>query len=221
MLAEAMISDNIPPLKLSDSGTRAIDWMLEFKTTHLPLVDKGQYLGLITEDDIIDFNDPDESLQRYKDKLPKPFVRQRDHIYEVMRVAVQMRSPLIPVVDEEMNYLGLITTENLLQYFARISGMHEEGGIIVLRLPGLKEYTLSDIARLVESNNAHVLSTYMTQEAESQQIRLTIKVNTTEIQDILATFRRYEYEIEAFYQEEDMSNMYKDRFDSLMNYLNI
>jgi acetoin utilization protein AcuB len=221
MLARALISDTIPPLKTSDSGTRAIDWMYEFKTSHLPLVDKGRYLGLVTEDDIIDFNHPDEPLSGILRSLYKPAVRDTDHLYEVLRVASEIESPLLPVVDAEGQYVGLITMAGLLRWFAAMTGIREEGGIVVIRLDGLKDYTLSDIARLVESNNAHVLSSFLRQVPETGEIQLTIKVNTTEIQHIVATLNRFEYTVEAYYREGEAADGLKDRYDALMNYLNI
>ena len=138
-----------------------------------------------------------------------------------MRVAAEIRSPLIPVVDEDENYQGLITMVGLLQHFAQANGMRGEGGILVVRMKGLKDYLLSDIARLVESNNAYVLSSYLRNVPNSTDIRLTLKVSTTEIQHIVSTLERFEYEVEAWYREDDSQEELKDRYDSLMNYLNI
>ncbi len=195
--------------------------MYEFRTTHLPLVEKGKFIGLITEDDIMDFNHPDQPLSAYDRQFYRPIVRDTDHLYEVMRVAAEIRSPLIPVVDEDQNYQGLITMMGLLQHFAQANGIRDEGGILVIRMKGLKDYILSDIARLVESNNAYVLSSYMRNVPNSTDIRLTLKVNTTEIQHIVATLERFEYEVEAWYREDNGQDELKDRYDSLMNYLNI
>ena len=99
--------------------------------------------------------------------------------------------------------------------------MRDEGGILVVRMKGLKDYLLSDIARLVESNNAYVLSSYLRNVPNSTDIRLTLKVSTTEIQHIVSTLERFEYEVEAWYREDDSQEELKDRYDSLMNYLNI
>ena len=213
MIARELITDNIPPLKPSDSGTRALEWMYEFRTTHLPLVDKGKFIGLITEDDILNFNHPNELLKNYNQQFYRPIVRDTDHLYEVMRVAAEIRSPLIPVVDEDENYQGLITMVGLLQHFAQANGMRDEGGILVVRMKGLKDYLLSDIARLVDSNNAYVLSSYLRNVPNSTDIRLTLKVSTTEIQHIVSTLERFEYEVEAWYREDDSQEELKDRYD--------
>ncbi|MFT7589062.1 MAG: acetoin utilization protein AcuB [Limisphaerales bacterium] len=220
MLASDIITETIPPLKPTDGGTKAIDWMYEFKTTHLPIVEKGKFIGLISEDDIMDFNHPDDPLSTYERQLYRPFVRETDHIYVVLRYASTIQSPLIPVLDANDEYIGLITMDSLMHYMSSVSGIQEDGGIIEIKLNGLKDYVLSDIARLVESNNAYILSMYMHNIPGSHQIRLTIKVSITDIRHILSTFERYEYEVEAFYQEENVRDMFKDRYDSLMKYLN-
>ncbi len=198
-----------------------MEWLYEFRTTHLPVVDKGQYLGLISEEDIMDFNHPDEPLSLIERPLYRPLVHENDHLYEVMRVAADIRSTLIPVLDDEGHYLGLITLMGLLQHFAQASGMRDEGGILIIRLKGLKEYLLSDICRLVESNNAYVLSSFLRNVPNSSDIRLTLKVSTTEIQHIVSTLERFEYDVEAWFKEEQGVDELKDRYDSLMNYLNI
>lgn len=220
MLAREIISENIPPLKSSDSGDKAIEWMYEFKLSHLPLVDHGKYIGLVSEEDILDFNNTEEELGQINRNLYKPFVLENEHIYEVLRVAATLKSTVIPVIDQEENYLGLITLQSLLFHFARMSSISQPGGIIVLEMQQKSDYVLSDIARIVEANDAHILSLYCNRDSDSS-LTVTIKVDLTEIKHIVATFERFEYIIKAYYQESDMAEILKDRYDALMNYLNI
>ncbi len=221
MLAKDIISENIPPLKITDTGEKAIEWMYEFKLSHLPLLDNKKYVGLVSEDDVLDFNDTHEQLGKFIKNLYKPFVRADEHIYEVLRVAVNLNTTIIPVIDDELNYLGIITLQSLLTNFARMSSISETGGIIIIELNNKTDYVLSDIARIVESNGAHILSLYFNTNPETGKYSVTIKVDSTEIKHIVATFERFEYTITAFYQESDMVEIIKDRYDSLMNYLNI
>ena len=221
MLAKDIISENIPPLKSNDTGDKAIEWMYEFKLTHLPLVDHKKYMGLVSEDDILDFNNTHEQLGKFLKNLYKPFVKDTEHIYEVLRVAAGLKSTIIPVVDDEQHYLGLITLQSLLFNFAKMTAISEPGGVIILELVNKTDYVLSDIARIVESNGAHILSLYFNVDKETGKHTVTLKVDSTEIKHIVATFERYEYVVKAFFQESDMGEIIKDRYDSLMNYLNI
>ncbi|MBK7036741.1 MAG: CBS domain-containing protein [Chitinophagales bacterium] len=221
MLAKDIISENVPPLKIKDTGDKAIEWMYEFKLTHLPLVENKKYMGLVSEDDILDFNNTHEQLGKFLKNLYKPFVKDTEHIYEVLRVAAGLKSTIIPVVDSKQNYLGLITLQSLLFNFAKMTAISEPGGVIILELNNKTDYVLSDIARIVESNGAHILSLYFNVDTETGKHAVTLKVDSTEIKHIVATFERYEYSVKAFFQESDMGEIIKDRYDSLMNYLNI
>jgi len=221
VLAKDIISENVPPLKIKDTGDKAIEWMYEFKLTHLPLVENKKYMGLVSEDDILDFNNTHEQLGKFLKNLYKPFVKDTEHIYEVLRVAAGLKSSIIPVVDSKQNYLGLITLQSLLFNFAKMTAISEPGGVIILELMNKTDYVLSDIARIVESNGAHILSLYFNVDADSGKHTVTLKVDSTEIKHIVATFERYEYSVKAFFQESDMGEIIKDRYDSLMNYLNI
>ncbi len=221
MLAKDIVSENIPPLKITDKGDKAIEWMYEFKLSHLPLVDNKKYIGLVSEDDILDFNNTHEQLKKFVKNLYKPFVNENEHIYEVLRVAVNLKTTVIPVVDKKMNYLGIITLQSLLYNFAKMSSISEPGGIIMLELNQKTDYVLSDIARIVEGNDAHILSSYFNIDPDNGKYAVTLKVDVTDIKHIVATFERYEYEVKAYFQESDMEEVIKDRYDSLMKYLKI
>ena len=221
MLAKDIISENVPPLKIKDTGDKAIEWMYEFKLTHLPLVENKKDMGLVSEDDMLDCNNTHEQLGKFLKNLYKPFVKDTEHIYEVLRVAAGLKSSIIPVVDSKQNYLGLITLQSLLFNFAKMTAISEPGGVIILELNNKTDYVLSDIARIVESNGAHILSLYFNVDSDTGKHAVTLKVDSTEIKHIVATFDRYEYAVKAFFQESDMGEIIKDRYDSLMNYLNI
>lgn len=151
----------------------------------------------------------------------QPFVKDTEHIYEVLRVAANLKTTVIPVIDSEQHYLGLITLQSLLYNFAKMSSISEPGDVIIIELNNKTDYVLSDIARIVEGNDAHILSLYFNVEADSGKHAVTIKVDSTEIKHIVATFERYQYQVKAYFQESDMVEIIKDRYDSLMNYLNI
>ncbi len=219
MIAESLISNTIIPLRTSDFGEEALKMMEEFYVRHLPIVNNTQLLGLISEEDILDF-DPNEAVGSYRLSLTKPYVNGEDHIYEVMRQLAQHELTLIPVVDNDHNYLGVITQEDLLKYFAATTSFAESGSILVLEI-NKRDYSMSEIARIVESENAHVLSIFVTSNPDSTQMEVTLKVNTQNIQPLVATFQRFDYLIKASFNEMDYFDTLKERFDSLMSYLNV
>ena len=219
MKAGTLVSKSIVPLRTSDTGKEALSIMQDFNIKHMPIVNNTQLLGLISEDDIVN-NNIDEAVGSYSLSLTHPVVREDDHIYEVIRLLGEYHLSVIPVIDIEENYLGLILQSDLLRFFANTASFTEPGSIIVLEVHRA-DYSLSEIARIVESENAAILSSFVTTNLDSGIIDVTIKVNKLEIQNIKATFERFDYSIKASFEESNYSDSLLDRYDSLMNYLNI
>jgi len=176
-------------------------------------------LGLISEEDILNF-DATEAVGSYSLSLRHPYVNGRDHIYEVMRVLAEFQLTLVAVVDDEGNYVGVVTQEDLLRYFANMAAFSDPGSIIVLETHR-HNYSLAEIARIVESENAVILSSFVSSAPDDTEVSVTIKVNTQNIGAILATYTRFNYNIKASFNEAEYLDTLKERFDSLMSYLNV
>ena len=220
MLARDLISDSIPPLKTSDTGLKALKWMEEFRMYHLPIVNNVEFLGLISEEDILSMNAPEEAIGNHKLSLIRPFVTEHQHFYEVIKMIASMNLSLVPVLNEEQHYLGAITTADILKKMAESGGLQNPGGIIVLEM-NLHDYHLSEIAHIVESNDCLILNSYVSNSTDNSKIDLTLKINKTDISRILSAFYRYNYFVKASYQEKEFFDDMKKRYDSFMNYLNI
>ncbi|NNE30644.1 MAG: CBS domain-containing protein, partial [Saprospiraceae bacterium] len=96
----------------------------------------------------------------------------------------------------------------------------EPGAVIVLEM-SKRDYSLSELSRIVESEHAKILSSYITTNLDSERIDVTIKINRQEISRILASFERFEYQVKASFQEGDFYDSLRDRYDSLITYLNV
>ncbi|WP_282781993.1 CBS domain-containing protein [Phaeodactylibacter xiamenensis] len=219
MTAQQLISDSIIPLRTSETGDTALGIMNDFYVRHLPIVNDKQLLGLISEEDILE-HDAHEPVGSFQLSLIRPYVKYNDHLYEILRLIAEYHLTLIPVVDEEENYIGLVTMEDVLQYFTKTASFSEPGSIVVLEM-SRHDYQLSQIAQIVESENAAVLSAFITTSLDSIRVDVTIKINRQNIQNILATFERYEYEVKASFNEIEYLDSLRDRYDSLMAYLNV
>lgn len=221
MLAKEMISDVIPPLKTSDTGLTALNWMDVFKVSHLPIVNDKEFLGLISENDIYDLNIPEEPLGNHQLSLLRPYVIEHQHIFEVMEVLSRLQLSLMPVLDVNKNYLGVITQMELLHYFADLSAFKNSGGIIVLEMNS-NNYSLTQISQIVEGNNAKILAAYVTTHPNTTKIEVTLKLNVTDLTSIKQTFNRYNYTVSgAFLRQDDESDLLNDRLNFLFKYLDI
>lgn len=220
MLAEELIVDNIPPLQKSDTGETALQWMDDFKITHLSVVENNNFLGTISESDVLGMADLGEKVGGYLELLNPAFVKQSQHIFEVVKVVNDQKLSIIPVLDANEKYVGSITIAQLMKIIADMPVANNPGGVIVLEL-NQNDYSLESIARIIEENNTKILGTFITSHPDSTKIQLTIKVNTVDIRSIISALQRHEYAITYFEDSSDFNDDLKDRFDSFMNFLNI
>ena len=219
MIARDLISSHITPLKTTDTGEFALALMAEFYVKHLPIVDEKQFLGLVSEDDILD-NEANSPIGTYNLSMNRPFVYHGDHLFDVMRVISEYDLTVIPVIDEEEHYLGLITQDELIKFYAKSFSFAEVGSIIVLEMSRL-DYSLSNLSKIVESEQGTVLSSFITFDPDSTNVIVTLKINLQDISPIISAFERYDYKIRATFTESDYYESLKERYDMLMNYLSV
>ena len=220
MLAIELISDAIPPIHTSDSVQKVMDRMVEFRVRHLPIVNEEQFLGLVGENDLIAVSDYQTSIGALALSLVNPYVLEDQHIYDVIRLFYEQQLTVVPVLDVKKNYLGVISINAMNEYFAKITSVAQPGGIIVLEINN-KNNSLAHMAQIVESDNAQILSSYVMAHPDSTRMEVTLKVNKQDISAIIATFLRYEYDVKATFNHTGDNDNSRDRYDSLMNYLNL
>jgi acetoin utilization protein AcuB len=220
MFAIELIADAIPPVHTSDSIQKAVDRMVEFRIRHLPIVNEDQFLGLLSENDLAGESDFQTPVGALALSLVNPYVLEEQHIYDVIRLFYERQLTVVPVLDANKNYSGLITINSLTQYFAALTSVEQPGGIIVLEINN-KNNSLAHMAQIVESDNAQILSSYVRTFPDSTRMEVTLKVNKQDISTIIATFLRYEYDIKATFNHTDDNDNSRDRYNSLMNYLNL
>ncbi|MDP2335833.1 MAG: CBS domain-containing protein [Bacteroidota bacterium] len=221
MIAQYLISGVVPSLRLTDNGQKALNLMEIFRISHLPVVEGQQLAGLISDKIIYDLNIIDKPLGDYSEHLLSPHVHTNQHIYEVFSAISGLNLSAIPVLDLNHNYCGVITVLDLAKKFVDLVAVREPGGVIVLELNSI-DYSLSQIAQIVEGNDAKILSFYISPEAESKRMTVTLKINVIDLSAIIQTFVRYDYNIKAVYMDDSIiQNLYDDRYDQLMKFMNI
>lgn len=218
MMALDFIDPSIVPLKISDSVVVAIDFFKEFSVRQLPVVQDNICIGILSLDEI------EEELADIPVldfiNLNYSFASDYDHIYEVMRAISEQSLTLFPIIDENNNYLGCITVASLFKNYVNCAAFSQPGSIVVLEMDK-KNYSLAEIARIVESENKVILSSLLSSNGESDRLEITLKLNSTQIQNLLSTFERFGYNIKATFDEEDVKDTLKNRYESLMTYLNV
>jgi acetoin utilization protein AcuB len=220
MVIEQLISP-VPTLLPSDTGNKALHLMEESNLTQLPLVLEEEYMGLVQENDVLDWERPDSQLsgadflQQYR-----PAVFANGHPYDALRIAHQQNLSVVPVLDNDNKYVGSITRDDLLKYITENSGLDNPGGIIVLEIDP-KNYSLYEIARICESEETIIISSQLYTNAATGKVEITLKTNRSHMEGVTAAFERHSYVVKEVYGERSEQDDTLDRYQQLMNYINM
>ena len=194
------------------------EFLDELTFSHFPVVEEQIYIGSIASDDIETFNS-DKKIIDYRYSFEKFFVRTNMVWLDVLEVFAQNHTNLVPVLDEENKYVGYYEISDIISFFNETPFIKEPGGIIVVK-KAVIDYSLSQITQIVESNNGKLLGLFIS-EADTVNVQVTLKINLGPMNEIIQTFRRYNYEIISEHQEDNFINTLKERSDYLDKYLNI
>ncbi len=220
MLNKDLISASLPTLSLTDTVFQALQLMTDYHVSHLPVLTDEKYLGLVNEDQLLNIEDDSSLLETFQTEFLNISVNADMHMVEAVRMTNEFNLSVTPIVDIDMNWIGAITTPDLLKFVGKMYGMEDAGGIIVLEIEK-REFSFSQISKLVETNDAYItqLNTYF--DTNLGLLYVTVKINKFEISDIVATFQRYDYHVKYYFGEELYENELKTNYDHLMNYLSI
>jgi acetoin utilization protein AcuB len=221
MIAEELINHMIPPLKVTDDAHKAIVWMEEFRCNYLPVVNEGELVGFISEEIILENNDIDKDLSGFELVGKDCTVGMDSHFYDILKTAAHHKLQMVCVVDENKKYAGVITVQDIMASFAQTAAVQMPGGILVLSMD-LIDYSLAEICRYVEENNAKVISSIMIEDPmDKGKIKITLKINQLDLARIVATLERFGYRVIGRYQETTTSSGEQERLDMFLKYLDI
>lgn len=221
MIARELLNNKLFPLKPTDKCGNALDLLNEYSISFLPVVEGDKHLGYISAADICDPDIFDETILRFINASVVSKVYENQHLFEVIRTFSEIPSSTVSVVDMNDRFIGIISAKDLINKIASLNAFSQPGSIITLQMD-YRNYQPSEISRIIESNNARILSLYIhTAEESSNLIEIDIKLNTSDLKSIIATFERYNYNIVASYFREDNFDDFKNRYDLLMKYLDI
>lgn len=220
MLTGNLQTQSLPYLRLSDKVYQALELMNENHVEHLPIVDGDKYVGIISEDDLSQAENDHSTLEQFKQSIFNPSVKEDEHVLKAIQVAVQNGLTVVPIVGEENELIGVVTYADLLRYSSEFMSLNEPGGLIVLEIES-KNYSFNEINRLVEGNDAQIKQLNTSVDPETGLMEVTIKINKTEVSDIVSTFQRHEYNVKYYFGEELFENELRTNYDNLMNYLKI
>ncbi|WP_304200366.1 CBS domain-containing protein [Flavobacterium alvei] len=194
------------------------DFFGELTFSHFPVVNEGIYIGSIASEDIETF-DGLKKVYDYRYALEGFFAREKMIWLDVLEVFAKNNTDLVPVLNDNNNYLGYYEIRDIIKFFHETPFLQETGGIIVVQKKTLG-YSVGEITQIIESNNGKILGLFVSQ-SDFENTQVTIKISLGIMNEIIQSFRRYNYEIISEHFEDNYINTLKDRSDYLDKYLNI
>ena len=220
MLTGELQSQNLPYLHLTDKVHQALQLMNDNQVTHLPIVDGEKYMGIISEDDLLQVDNDHTELSSLQQSFGITSVKNNEHFLKALQLSAENGLSVVPIIDEEGNLTGAVPYRDLLKHASEFMSLKEPGGLIVLEVES-NQYSFNEISKLVETNDAQITQLNTSNDPETGMMQVTIRINKAEVSDIVATFQRYEYTVKYYFGEELYVNELRSNYDNLMNYLKI
>ena len=220
MLTRELLSQTLPFLRLQDKVYQALQMMNDNNVTHLPIVDGEKYIGIISEEELLQAENDNSVLADLQQSFSDVSVKEDEHFLKAVQLAADSGLSVVPVVTEENELVGTVAYNELLRFSSEFMSLSEPGGLIVLEMES-NQYSFGEISKIVESNDARITQLNTSNDAETGLMQVTIRINKPEVSDIVAAFQRYEYNVKYFFGEELYSNDIRSNYENLMNYLKI
>lgn len=220
MLIQEIILNDLETVSSKQTGTEVLALMGELDREHMAVVDNGTYIGIVTEEQLYELRSRELPVGNFLSTLTKIFLLPDQHVYDAAHLLSELKLEMMPVVDANNQYLGYVDATCVLYKMTALSGANEPGGVLVIEL-NVNDYSMAEVAQIVESNNARILSSFLNAPGDSTKMKLTLKINRIDLSAIIKTFERYQYNILASYHQSKYDEDLKDRFALFMRYLNM
>ncbi len=219
LISKSLVQKNIPTLKLQQTCAEVSDIFNIYYLPVLPVINNHELLGMMSSNIISGFS-PQTPIQELSSMLLRGHGYEDEHIFDIMGKMSQFQLPVIPILDSNQHFTGCITSEKLIYCMAENYSLQENGHIIMLEA-GVKDYSMSEICRIFESEGIQVIGSFISQNVNTSGVTITIKTNTLETLRVRNTLERFGYKLIVTFQEDLYQNTLKERYNSLMHYLNV
>lgn len=218
MHIQTHILTTIPVFEIEDSLKEVIGFFKNTTFSHAAVVEKGRFLGVLSENDLESFEE-DKKIEDYRYNLESFFVRKETNWLDVLEKFARNEANILPVLDDNEDVLGYYDLTDIVEVFIDTPFFTEPGGIIVVA-KGIKDYSFSEIAQIVESNNCKLIGAFIT-GIHNDVVQVTVKIGAANLNEIIQSFRRYNYHILFGNNDDQFLEDLKQRSDYLDKYLNV
>jgi acetoin utilization protein AcuB len=210
----------LPWIQQTDTVAAALQQMEDEQVTQLPVVEDTVYVGMLSMNILLEADDDTQSIQQVSGLLPRPAIHAEDHVLTALQLAAEHSLTVIPITTAANELVGAIEQSELIRFTAGFLGLAEGGALLVVEKEQ-QQYAASEVVKLVETNDAQVLQLNTQVIPHAGLIRITLRLNKSEIAAIISTFQRYDYTVRFFIGEEQYANELRANYDNLIHYLKV
>ena len=222
MFAQNMLNKDIPHLNISDTGNVALDIMERYKISHLPIVENEKLIGVISESEIFDFQLENIEFKEEIILYKIFFVFADVSLFEVINAFKQYSTTIIPVIDRKNSkYLGLISPLSVVNFLTSLP-LAENNLFTVYILMNKKDFTATQLSNIVESNVSKLFALLYSENKETQETEVLLKIKSKDIESVLQSFEHFGYHpVLLNVSTEKYDDFYKKRLDNFLKFINI
>ncbi len=215
-LLEYIIND-VKPIAVTHKISVAQELFTQLTYSHIPVLENDTYIGCISENDThcIEGN---KLIKEYQYIIEHFFVTQNTNWLDVLEAFSKHSTNIMPVL-KDGNYVGYYELKDVISLFNETPFFYELGAILIIEKP-IQDYSFSEVAQIVESNEGKLLGIFIS-HYDADTVQITLKISEKGLSAIMQTFRRYGYTIIIGHEEDSYMKELKERSDYLQKYLNI
>ena len=211
------ILKDIKAFRLKDNVKKAQNVFKNYPITHFPVIENDKLLGSFAEDDLQTIENKEEELVAYAHFMNSFFADEKATVLELLKIFADNDTNIIPVLNKKRNYMGYYDLGDVLDVFSTSPFLIEESETLIIEKLE-NDYSMGEVAQIVEANGAKLLGVYVSSKKD-HFIQVTLKIVSNEINEIIQTFRRYNYKIVSMHENDIYLEDLKNRSDYLQKYL--
>jgi hypothetical protein len=183
--------------------------MLEHKCFDVPLLNGKSLAGHTTLEDCMNAHDEPSVSEGFV------CISIDSHIYDALALLTSQNRTCLALVNLNFEVIGLVTQNSIQQYLGTTTTAEQRGAVLVIEMASY-DYSGSEICRIIESENAHVLGFWISNLPNSNRVRLNVKINTQHAESIILSMRRFGFDVVGNFGDDDYRETVEKRFKALL-----
>lgn len=218
MLVKDYISKDFTPVKISQTVGEALDLVVKFNLTHMPVLEGPEFSGNLSRE-ILEEHRRETGLSELKEFFELFFVDEKASLLDSVQIYHNNMANVLAVLNRAHHYTGLLMLDDVISGFSSMPLITEPGSIMIVETPH-KKLSFSEISNIVESNNSKIIGMFVT-AYHDDNVRVVLKLVSENLTSVGETFERFDYKVVYKFFNDEKEELMKERFDQLMKYLSI